>query len=103
MIARSIPCALLLLLSVPAAAQDWPQWRGPNRDGVSLEAGLIKDWPGGSPKLLWQVDRVGVGFSSLSVRGGRLYTQGDLNCAEHRMCIKAEDGTILWAVQPEPV
>ena len=93
--------ALTLVLAL--LTQDWPQWRGANRDGVSLETGLIKEWPGGSPKLLWQVDRVGVGYSSLSVRGGRLYTQGDLNGVEHVICLKAEDGSILWAVQPEPV
>ena len=51
----------MLTLLLALATQDWPQWRGPNRDGVSLETGLIKEWPGGSPKLLWQVDRVGVG------------------------------------------
>lgn len=93
----------MLTLLLALATQDWPQWRGPNRDGVSLETGLIKEWPGGTPKLLWQVDRVGVGYSSLSVRGNRLYTQGDLNGVEHVLCLNAEDGTIVWAAQPEPV
>jgi outer membrane protein assembly factor BamB len=83
--------------------QDWPQWRGPNRDGVSEEKGLLKEWPGGSPKLLWQVDRAGVGYSSLSVRGGRLYTQGDLHGVEHLICLDASDGKIVWAVQADPV
>jgi len=92
-----------LTLVLALLTQDWPQWRGPNRDGVSQETGLIKEWPGGSPKLLWQVDRVGVGYSSLSVRGGRLYTQGDLNGVEQVICLKAEDGTIVWTAQPEPV
>jgi outer membrane protein assembly factor BamB/Ca2+-binding EF-hand superfamily protein len=96
-----IALSFALLLAVPV--QDWPQWRGPNRDGVSAETGLLKEWPGGAPKLLWQVDRVGVGFSSLSVRGGRLYTQGDLNGVEHILCLGADDGRILWAVQPAPV
>jgi outer membrane protein assembly factor BamB len=97
------PMTLLFLIPGALLAQDWPQWRGPSRDGVSLETGLIKDWPGGSPKLVWQVDRVGVGYSSLSVRGGRLYTQGDLSGVEHVICLSALDGKILWAVQPEPV
>src|SRR5205814_6144591 len=78
-------------------------WRGPNRDGVSLETGLLKEWPGGSPKLLWQVNHVGVGYSSLSVNGGRLFTHGDLNGVEHVICLSAEDGRVVWAVQPEPV
>jgi outer membrane protein assembly factor BamB len=95
--------AFLLLVPGTLAAQEWPQWRGPNRDGVSPDSGLLKEWPGGAPKLVWQVDRVGVGYSSLSVRGGRLYTQGDLQGVEHVICLSAEDGKILWAVQAGPV
>src|SRR5687768_11263313 len=45
-----------------AAAADWPQWRGPARDGVSLERGLLKQWPAGGPKLLWQVNDIGDGY-----------------------------------------
>src|SRR5688572_22663106 len=66
MIARSLPFALLLLVPAAVAAQEWPQWRGPNRDGVSTETGLLKEWPAGGPKLAWQHDQVGVGYSSLS-------------------------------------
>src|SRR5688572_19067524 len=95
MIARSLPFALLLMVPVAAAAQEWPQWRAPHRDGVSAEKGLLKEWPGGAPKLLWQHDQVGVGFSSLAVKGGRLYTQGDLKGVEHVICLNAEDGRIL--------
>jgi len=40
-------------------AADWPQWRGPSRDGVSKESGLLKEWPEGGPKLLWQVKDLG--------------------------------------------
>jgi outer membrane protein assembly factor BamB len=100
---RPIPAALLLLFPGALAAQDWPQWRGPNRDGVSAETGLLKEWPASGPKQLWQVDRVGVAYSSLSVKGGRLYTQGDLSGVEHVVCLNAEDGRIVWAVQPAPV
>lgn len=100
---RPMTFALLLLAPGALSAQDWPQWRGPNRDGVSLETGLLKEWPGGAPKLLWQVDRVGAGYSSLAVKGGRLYTLGDLQGVEHVICLNAEDGRIVWAVQPEPV
>jgi Ca2+-binding EF-hand superfamily protein len=103
MILRPLPFALLLLAPAALAAQEWPQWRGPDRDGVSAETGLLKEWPAGGPKLLWQVDRVGVGYSSLSVKGGRIYTQGDLQGVEHVICLSADDGRILWAAQPEPV
>src|SRR5438034_11469945 len=100
---RIVACGFLLGLLIPGAlrsqdapiAGDWPQWRGPNRDGLSLETGLLKEWPGGSPKLLWQVNHVGVGYSSLSVKGGRLFTQGDLNGVEHVICLSAEDGRVV--------
>ncbi len=63
----------------PACAEepsDWPQWRGPNRDGKSPDTGLLKNWPAGGPKLLWQVNRVGQGWANVSVGGGMIYTTG---------------------------
>jgi outer membrane protein assembly factor BamB len=98
--------AIALLLSVPGALlaqEDWPQWRGPNRDGVSRETGLLKEWPTAGPRLLWQIDRVGVAYSTLAVKGGRLYTQGDVDGIEQVICLDAESGKTLWAVQSEPV
>jgi outer membrane protein assembly factor BamB len=88
---------------VPSGPSDWPQWRGPNRDGISLEKGLLKEWPQGGPKVLWQVDAVGAGYSSMAVKDGRVFTQGDLNGVEHVIALSVEDGRVLWAVQPEPV
>ena len=59
-----------------AAGLDWPQWRGPNRDGVSLETGLLKTWPKDGPKLAWEFDTAGLGYSSFSIVGDMLYTMG---------------------------
>ena len=56
----------------------WPQWRGPRRDGVSEEKGLLPRWPEGGPKLLWKVEGLGKGWSSPIVTGGRLYVTGDV-------------------------
>ena len=64
--------AALLTASLLAAA-DWPQWRGPNRDGVSAEKGLLKSWPKGGPPLAWKVDLGGFGYSVPVVVGDRLY------------------------------
>ena len=50
------------LLAVSARAADWPQWRGPARDGISQEHGLQADWDAAPPKLLWQLDGVGGGL-----------------------------------------
>jgi outer membrane protein assembly factor BamB len=88
---------------VPSGPGDWPQWRGPNRDGKSTDTGLLKEWPEDGPKLLWNVDSVGVGYSSLVVKDGQIITQGDLAGVEHIIALDAKDGHIMWAVQPTPV
>jgi len=59
-----------------AAAGDWPQFRGPHRDGRSDEKGLMAQWPEGGPKLLWSVEGIGKGFSHVSVAGGLVYVTG---------------------------
>ena len=57
----------LLPLSVSVNADDWPQWRGPNRDGISIETNLDLDWTDAAPKLLWRTEGVGQGYSGVSV------------------------------------
>ncbi len=97
-------CLLLFVFTSPfAAAGDWPQWRGPEREGISTDKGLLKTWPEEGPPVVWQVDTVGEGYSSLAVADGRIYTQGDLNGVEHILCLSERDGQVLWSVQAEPV
>lgn len=67
---------LILFLASPVAAEDWPQFRGTNRDGISPEKGLLDKWPEGGPKLLWRCDALGAGYSSAAVVGDRIYTAG---------------------------
>ena len=50
---------LIVLFAVTAMGADWPQWRGPNRDGISKETGLLKEWPKAGPKLLWKAEGLG--------------------------------------------
>ncbi len=67
---RMMRAALLLfLISSPLLAEDWPQWRGPNRDNKSAETGLLKKWPKGGPKLLWTYEEAGNAYSSFAVVG----------------------------------
>ena len=87
---------VLSFLSVSIFAGDWPQWRGANRDGVSTEKGLLDKWPEGGPKLVWKAKGIGVGFSSVSVRDGMIYTMGDGKETSHVFCLDAKDGRILW-------
>ena len=76
-----IACAVILLLSmvqVGAAAADWPQWRGPDRNGVSRETHLLKVWPDAGPDLLWTADGIGRGYSSVAVAKGMVYATGSV-------------------------
>ena len=71
-------CVATLLCSLAhAGAADWPQWRGPKRDGICQETGLLKQWPTGGPRRLWKIDNVGMGYSTVSIAGGKLFTMGD--------------------------
>ena len=70
-------CVCLVVLQGQLLAADWTQWRGPNRDGLCTETGLLKQWPEGGPKLLWEISGLGPGFSTVSIKDGTLYTMGD--------------------------
>jgi len=63
---------------IASPERDWPQWRGPRRDGISDEKGLLSSWPQGGPRLLWKVEDLGTGWSSPIVVGERLYVTGDV-------------------------
>jgi outer membrane protein assembly factor BamB len=96
------PVALSLcwIVTLPIYAADWPQWRGPQRDGHSSETGLLREWPPNGPKLLWQVNDVGSGFSTPSVAGGRIYLLGNEGLTnEFVLALSAQDGRRLWSVK----
>ena len=78
-----------------SARTDWPQWRGINRDGVSLEKNLLKAWPENGPKRLWRIS-VGNGYSGMSVSHGKLYTLWDAGNAQYLFCLDAATGKELW-------
>ena len=89
-----------LLLSLPVGADtDWAQFRGANRDGHSPDTGLLKQWPGSGPALAWKVTGLGLGASSLSILGDKMYTMGDLSGACHLICLNAKDGKIAWTTK----
>jgi outer membrane protein assembly factor BamB len=86
----------LLTLQPGAFAEDWPQWRGADRTGISSETGLLQEWPEGGPKLVWKAEGVGAGFSSVAVADGNIYTLGDVDGASQVIAVSEKDGTILW-------
>jgi outer membrane protein assembly factor BamB len=70
-------CALAIVVST-LRADDWPQWRGPERTGRSAETGLLAEWPEDGPKVLWKLDDLGAAYSSVAVADGKVYTQGNV-------------------------
>jgi len=93
-----IAAVALVIGLVPLGGQtpDWYQWRGPNRDGKSPETGLLKAWPAGGPPLAWRTAGAGIGFSSLSASGGRLYTLGGRSDREYVIAFDAATGRRVW-------
>ncbi len=64
-------------ITPPATAEDWPQFHGPRRDSICRETGLLGIWPESGPRLLWRLEGLGRGYSTVSIAGGRIYTMGD--------------------------
>ena len=87
---------LVALLAAPAAADDWPSFRGPNYDGHSSETGLSTAWPDAGPTVLWQTP-LGNGFSGITAADGRVYTLYSRGGRELATSLDAETGEVLWA------
>src|SRR5687768_8563844 len=94
--------AVLCISSFAGAAEpsaklgEWPQWRGPNRDGLSADKGLNKDWSAKPPKLLWTAEKLGSGYASVSLAGGKIYTTGNFPDGQAVVCVSASNGKVLW-------
>src|SRR5690349_13967981 len=82
-----------------ASASDWPQWRGPKRDGVSLETGLLKTWPAQGPALVWKGTNIGAGYSGVAVVDGKIFTMGDGTDASFIYALDAANGKQVWAAK----
>ena len=92
---------------VPVAAattsDDWTQWRGPNREGRSEEAGLMKEWPSGGPQQLWTNTDTGLGYGGLAVVQGTLFTVGAIEDEEYLLAIDAKSGKEKWRTSIGPL
>jgi len=82
-------------------AADWPGFLGPNRDGHSPDSGLLKQWPEAGPALLWKVDNIGPGWSSMAVANGCVYTTGNADDVQMLICLGL-DGKEKWRVVQGP-
>lgn len=99
---RVLTLATMVLLALvqhagAQSAASWPQWRGPNRDGVSKETGLLKQWPADGPALVWKATGAGNGYSSFSIANGKLYTMGVRGDREFVIAFDLGTGKEAWA------
>lgn len=91
---------LFLCMTVGLYAQtngEWAQWRGANRDGISKETGLLKEWPKEGPALVWKATGAGRGYSTLAVSKGRIYTMGLRGDREFVVAFDVASGKEVWA------
>ena len=87
-------------LTIVADAADWPQWRGPDRDGISEEKGLLQEWPEEGPKLLWQKNELGDGYSTPAVANGRIFLVSNKgNDDEFVQALSVKDGKQIWTTR----
>lgn len=97
---RLICMALVMVTASGAAwAADWPQWMGPNRDGVSTETGLLKSWPKDGPKVKWKAKNLGEGYSAPAVAKGKIYLLSSLDGQEVVIALDEKDGKQLWTTK----
>ncbi len=93
---------LLVLLALGglthAMAYEWPQWLGPNRDGLTEETGLLQAWPEGGPKRVWLFEDCGVGYAGPAIVDGKLYIMGSREGVERLLCLDASSGAEIWQV-----
>ena len=83
----------------PVAVGDWPQYRGPNRDNISQETGLLESWPEAGPPLLWTTEGLGEGFSSVAVVGELILTLGSRGNEEMLFALDRESGKPVWSIR----
>ena len=90
-----IGVAAVLGTALPATGEDWPQWRGPRRDGTSREKGLSRDWAKRPPRQLWKAN-VGTGFASVAVSKGLAVTLGNRRGTDTVYAFDAAGGEVKW-------
>ena len=83
-------------------ANDWHQWRGPNRDGIALEKGLLDRWPEDGPTIAFRSKGLGSGMASVAIAEGKICTIGNIAGNTHLICLKQSDGSILWKTSFTP-
>ncbi|MCH2128272.1 MAG: PQQ-like beta-propeller repeat protein [Pirellulaceae bacterium] len=92
------PTFTIFLATAAGGQQDWPQWRGPQRDGTSDETGIVDAFAESGPSLLWQAEGLGKGYSSIVIAARRIFTLGRRGEAEQLIALDAGNGQEIWSV-----
>ena len=101
----SIACVLIVAtisLRAQSPGLDWPQWRGPDRNGISKETGLLKEWPRSGPRVVWSAAMLGAGYGSIAVKGDRVWVQGMRNRQSVVTSLNRADGKVVWVTMIGP-
>jgi outer membrane protein assembly factor BamB len=101
---KILSCFAAILGTVDVYAQtehEWPQFLGPNRNGISNETGLLDVWPENGPKVVWRTTG-GVGMSGLAVSRGRMLTMIQTDGKQHVVCLDAKTGKTIWQTSVAP-
>jgi outer membrane protein assembly factor BamB len=86
---------IVAIVCCTAQAADWPNYRGPNYDGISSETGWSAIWPKTGPKVLWKAS-IGTGFASMAVSNGKVYAMGNIDDTDYVYCFDAASGKEIW-------
>jgi outer membrane protein assembly factor BamB len=99
LLALTLTSLALLGIGAPAPTApnaEWPQWRGPHRNGISADKGLLKQWPPAGPAKVWSISNLGEGYGSLAVVGDRIFVQGTNGGSSVLFCLNRADGKTVW-------
>ncbi len=102
---HALPLRLVLVSLIPLfcsagptlAENSWPQWQGPERNGLNDEKGLLQEWPEGGPKQLWMSQEAGAGYAGPAIVAGKLYTMGSKEGQEQLLAFDVNNGDLLWS------
>ena len=90
-------CVVSVMDAPLATGDDWPQWRGPERNGLSRESGLLEEWPSAGPEREWAVSNLGPGYGSLAIQGDRIYVQMTVGQRSAVASVNRADGRLVWS------
>ncbi len=96
-----IPASNSLLFAEETSGQ-WNQWRGPNRDGISTEKGLLESWPEQGPAVVYSVKGLGSGMASVAIANGKILTMGNKDGNTKVICLNQKNGEVDWSTPFTP-